>query len=299
MDKVRIGVYDNEKEYVERLSAFMNKTEKNRWRVGGFTEMEIVMEQLEKNKLDLIISTDAEKLETIEENYPQLNCVYLSDEEKKRKSNKGISLVFRYQNARILCEEIKNVIEGLGMLSVKDKTSIAVYSPVSRCGKTSLLVEAVLRSPGWLYVGMEDYGHLQGIDNAGADDFFYYIKEREADMITGIIQASNGVIPSPFSFFDTRGLDCHDLEWFFEVFEKLAGYRGVIFDIGLGIMLDFSMLSVFDIVIVPYINDEISLGKKERFEELIKVFDMEDLFERIRYLDMKNEPDARLRRLMG
>ncbi|MCR5701182.1 MAG: hypothetical protein K6G76_03435 [Lachnospiraceae bacterium] len=298
MDKVRIGVYDKELSYVTRLSVFMNKDGKSRWKVSGYTEKNIVKESLEKNKLDLIVSTDKEELLSIKENYPQLNCIYLSSEESKRYAEGGISLVFRYQNARVICEEIRKVVESLGMLAVKNKTCVVVYSPVSRCGKTTLLLDVISGIGGWLYVGMEDYGYLKDVDNDSADDFFYYVKERKADKVTEILQMSNGVVPSPFSFFDTRGLNRNDLEWFFEVFEKIPGYRGVVFDMGLGVMTDFSMLSAFDKVVVPYINDEISFGKKGHFEKVLRVCDMEDMLERIYFLDMKNEPHAYIRRLM-
>jgi hypothetical protein len=37
---------------------------------------------------------------------------------------------------------------------------------------------------------------------------------------------------------------------------------------------------------VPFINDEKAAAKKKHFEELLKAYELEELFERIHFLDM-------------
>ncbi|MBE5922853.1 MAG: hypothetical protein E7271_00105 [Lachnospiraceae bacterium] len=295
MDKVRIGIYDEELDYVLRFSAFMNKVNKGRWRVSGFTEPQNLNNQVQKGKLDLLLSTDEKLISVMRKNYPQLNCVYLSSGGEPHAEDKG--RIYRFQSARVIAEEIQRMVDGYFMLSVMDKSSLAIYSPVSRCGKTTLLLE-LIEGGGWLYIGMEDYGYIKDYDERQSDDFFYYIKERQKDKVIEIIKSSRGVIPSPFYFSDTRRINREDIEWFLSVFEGALGYKGVVFDIGLGVLIDLNMLTVFDKVVVPYINDDISMGKKRHFEETVGACELEDLLERIIYIDMKNEPYEHMRRLM-
>ena len=119
-----------------------------------------------------------------------------------------------------------------------------------------------------------------------AEDFLYYIKERREDALLSIMSESRGIIPSPFSPFDTRTLDRQDLKWFFEVFEKTVEYRGVIFDMGTGILKDISVLAEFKHVIVPFLSDSNSLSKRSQFERLIKAYELDELKSRVKYLDM-------------
>lgn len=327
MVMIRIGILDRETEYVTKLCAYLNRYGKGIWSVSAFTEKEALMRYMSDKRLDMAVATDSDVLMQMRDTFSD-RCYVLLSEEREHKSvgtsEKRIYMIYRYQSARLIGEALRDIVEYLGMLMKADKKSAVIYSPVGRCGKTTLAMSFVREAAGekWLYVGMEDYGGKwdygdvdeEGRRGIGADkeiyrdssgsiiteDFIYYLKERDEKAVLGVISRCGGMLPSAFSLFDTRLVDREDMKWFFEVFEKVVEYRGVIIDMGTGILRDINVLSEFKYIIVPYINDSISLAKRKQFEELIVAYELGGIRDRIKYIDMSGEELVQeLRKLMA
>ena len=324
---VRIGIMDKETEYVTRLCVYLNSYGRGIWNASAFTEKEALLEQMRNKMLDVLVATNEKALIKLNDQFPDKCYVWLIDEKGKKPATykeQKIYTIYRLQSARLIGDALKDIVEYLGMHTQTNKQSAVIYSPVGRCGKTKMAVDFVSRIAGgkWLYIGMEYYCgrvllsggkddgreadryggecDIKGAWSDGvAEDFLYYIKERREDALISIMSEGDGVIPSPFSPFDTRTLNRQDFKWFFEVFEKTVEYRGVIFDMGTGILKDISVLAEFKHIIVPFLSDNISLSKRSQFERLIKAYELDELKSRIKYLDMSKElPMEQLSRLL-
>ena len=297
---------DEETGYVTKLCAYLNRYGGGLWRVSAFTEKEMVFDHMTDGKIDILMATAPKLLEGISDRFSKGVYVWLSGEKGQRwrgKRQQKIYTIYRYQSARVIGDALRDIVEYMGLMTRTGKRNAVIYSPVGRCGKTGITMkyarESVSTSGKWLYVGMEDYGgHIEGKDSG--EDFLYYMKERNEEKIISIIASCESIIPSPFSLFDTRLVDAEDVLWFLKVFENVVEYRGVLFDIGTGVMSDFEVLTVFEHVIVPYIQDKISLNKKEQFQELIEAYDLEELKEKLSYLDMsRDDVFYKLKEILG
>lgn len=325
---IKIGILDKETQYVTRLSAYLNRYGKGMWSVSAFTETDSLAKYMSDKFIDVLVLTNKEALLKIKDQYGDRCYIWLADEREHRSvgpSEQRIYMVYRYQSAKHIGETLKDIVEYLGMLTQASKKNVVIYSPVGRCGKTTLATSFVTETLGekWLYVGMEDYGgssmyreagesnrrnekdvrevmYMDILGDGDAENFVYYLKERDERAMLAIMSKCGGMIPSAFSLFDTRLVSREDIKWFFEVFEKALEYKGVIFDMGTGILSDINVLSEFKYIIVPYINDSISMAKRMQFEEIIQAYELSEMMDRVKYIDMSGGmPVEELKRLLA
>jgi len=63
-------------------------------------------------------------------------------------------------------------------------------------------------------------------------------------------------------------------------------YKGVIFDMGAGIPANLNIMLSFDHIIVPFLQEESALSKRQHFEELITAYELDEIKERMHFIDM-------------
>lgn len=292
MGRIKIGIFDKERLYVERLSVYLDQFGDGLWSVVGFTDEGLLKKYLVDKRISLLMGTDRRYVEQLNELFPDICYVWLADNKTGGKGQDrrslGIYSVYRYQSAKAVGQAIKDIVVYMGIIKSTSKKSVVIYSPVGRCGKTSMARKYIKEGQigNWLYVGMEDYSYLDEEDKYSAEDFLYYVKDRNEQAVCDILERNSGIIPSPFSPFDTRLIDRNDVEWFLDIFEKQSFYRGVIFDIGTGVMQNLNVLLAFDHVVVPYIDNDLSMEKRKQFEELIRAYELNELLDKIHYLNM-------------
>lgn len=302
MNAVKIGVMDKETRYVERLGAYLSHYGNCIWNVSAFTDKNVLARYMEDRRIDLLIATDRELIEELFGKYPDRTYVFMTDETDVRKNfGQRIYQLYRYQSAKVIGDNIRDIVDYKGLLTKADKVSVIIYSPVGRCGKTTLAKQFVREVSGdkWLYVGMEDYGG--DLDSDRGDDFLYYIKERRDKEVKEIIEGCEGCIQSPFSLFDVRRIERDDIEWFLKLFEEESLYRGVVFDMGSAMMESYEIMLGFDHIIIPFLDVPVSQGKIRQFEELIEAYELNELKERMHFIDMdcKTPPAEEMLRLIG
>ena len=95
-------------------------------------------------------------------------------------------------------------------------------------------------------------------------------------------------------FAAAKQMEAEDVIWFQTVLQK-TDYVGVIFDMGSGVMRSFQMLQAFDVIFVPYLEEETARIKKGNFKELFALQGMEDCEERVHFLNMDNSPEVKKR----
>lgn len=305
MKKIKIGVMNDEKEYVLNLIAFLQKYGKEKWELSAFTKEESLKVYLKERTLDLLVATDKSVLaNVVEENY--LLKVWLTDEKNQEREDIGQWYsIYRFQSASEIGKRIDEIINREINSVWISQSLVAVYSPVGRCGKTTLALEVVKseRYGKWLYFGMEDYSSFYRSQNGEedvADELLYYWKEQKVEKFLVELEQIEDVIVTGTSFFDSKKIEIQDMNWLKKTLEQ-SGYRGVIFDIGSGTLQDFQMFKVFDYIIVPYVEEERARIKKENFETLFSLQGMENCEERLVFVDMdkKAEISAVMEKIFG
>lgn len=286
MQKIKIGVLDSEQEYVTKLSAYLQRYGGMRWEVSAFTNEDTLKSYLQKRKLDVLMGTNQRQLMNVKADdcVARLFLVEESDGENMLEADKewkkNIYVAYRFQSAKKIGQCLEGVIRQEQLVTSMGIPMVAMYSPVGRCGKTSLLLDMVDSGTygRWIYIGMEDYSSFVAEDCLGTDEFWYYLKEKKREQLLNYIQEVKGVVGSGTSYFDLRRIDRKDIGWMREVL-KDSDYRGVVFDIGSGVLQSVEFLKGFDYWLVPYVEEEIAKRKSENMKRLLECSGMEECYE--------------------
>lgn len=301
MRSVRIGILDNEREYVENLSAYLGRFGKGKWVVSAFTDQKVLKSYLEGKRLDILAGTDQKELRRLQEEYAGFSVLWLSDQEDAKTNDIKIQSVYRFQSTQIIGTTIEHMVNQTCFSEQAVKLMVAIYSPVGRCGKTTMALKAVQNDiyGKWLYIGMEDYSSFQfgeeGINNIkneiDPDDFIFYLKEHQTEKLLALAEKSMGVIASGWSVFDRKQIDEGDMVWLKNTL-KQSGYYGTVFDFGTGVLQNYEIFSLFDYIMVPYLTEEKSMIKRKNFERLLDLYGLEDAKEKIIFINMESQKEV-------
>ncbi|MDE5862840.1 MAG: hypothetical protein K2H34_00645 [Lachnospiraceae bacterium] len=304
MQAVRIGILDREKEYAEALAARLSRLGAGKWMLAAFTNRSALETYLQHKSLDLLAGTDLQELEQLEETYQGLTFLWLTEQQDKvRKKEDKFIAVNRYQSVQAIGKAIQDIVIRLQVLVETQRPLVAVYSPVGRCGKTTLALQIVQSNAygRWLYIGMEDYSSFayrqEEIDEKAvipADEFLFYLKERQREKLLSFVGQDRRVIGSARSVFDTKQIDREDMVWLREVFQD-SGFSGVIFDIGTGVLRDYEIFTLFDYIIIPYLKEEGAMLKREHFEWMLEVYGIEEIKERMWFINMSDAKEVKMK----
>lgn len=299
MRVLKIGILDDEREYVESLSAYLSRFGKGRWMTAAFTDHEVLKSYLKGKRLDLIAGTSEEELKKLQEEYGGLIFLWLSDRQDMKKKNVPFPSVYRFQSAKVIGATIENMVNRVYMSGQREKVMVAVYSPVGRCGKTTMALRVAENEnyEKWLYIGMEDYSSFpaqqESTDNiknsVDSDNFIYYLKEHQAEKLLALAEKSAGRIVSGWSVFDRKQIDAEDMAWLKNVL-KDSGYYGIVCDFGTGVLQSYDIFFLFDYILVPYLKEEKALIKKNNFESLLKLYELDE--EKIRFINMEDKQEV-------
>ncbi len=303
MKKVTIGILDIEKDYVMKLTAYLQGYGKGRWDLTAFTQTESVEEYKKRKTLDMLVCSDREQLMQLGDK----DCakLWLSEEEREGvEKREDIYVVYRFQSAREIGKCMEGVIRQEKKREGDSCPLIALYSPVGRCGKTSLAMKVVKEGTygKWLYVGMEDYSSFSIKDSQHllTDELLFYWKEQREEKILELLEQMGDVVVTGTSYFDLKRITREDMRWFHRVVTNSA-YRGVIVDMGIGMLESLQVLEAFSAVIVPYVVNEYADRKREHFENLLAVQGMVSCKEKLQYMNMDNTEEVieKMDRLFG
>ena len=200
---------------------------------------------------------------------------------RSKRDENDYGMIFKYSRVSELISSI------LGYIDVKEIQSsrnlfrtYGVISPLGRCGKTTLAVSLCMNDDvrGGLYIGMEEYGSYQ--DDADAKqrscEFTDYMSRLTVDLgkysVAGYLK----------SYIDAMELDTDDVRWMISQMREWGRYTTVAFDIGQAVLKDLTILTAFDEVLVPVLDDEISSAKVKAFEETLRRAELGKLLCRMR-----------------
>lgn len=201
----------------------------------------------------------------------------------------GIYRLYRFQSAGQIVRCVEEIAARSGLFGRESISMLAVCSPVGRCGKTILALRLAERDRG-LYLGMEDYGSFPEEEELMADRFYYYVKERRADRVAGLLVQCGGRIATGSSPFDMKQIGAAELGWLREQVEQMGSFQRIVVDLGTGVVEEPEFFAAFDGLIVPYLAKE-GHAKEGRLKRLLKKAGVGIPAEQVRYVNMEQGLD--------
>ena len=286
MFSYKIGIYGSDLCYSVKLMEYFNGHEDIPLKASVFSTWESVSEYTRQNDLDLLVLDGESHKE--KDNIPVL---YLS--EQKNVENH----IFKYQSAEQIA---KHITHFLGQKSISTKENgvwLAVYSPVGRCGKTTLSKCLSRYFENSLYVGLEDFPSDSSDEAAqkNGEMFLYYLASMNEKILE---QISHGCEKREVMDFDSltatvcyleRRITDKNYKWFKKILSEKRHYSAVIFDMGMAAFASLDTLQLFDRIILPALPDEHSKKKLSYFSELVKKNGDKGLAEKVKYITFSNK----------
>ena len=200
--------------------------------------------------------------------------------------------VYKYQRAdAIICSVTRDLDNKRGVIDLKDKKLIGVYSPVHRIGNTKFALDLGGKLSGnemVLYVNMEGYSGRECYfdDNKEGDtgDLIYYLHQENCDMgkVVSMMVSSRGKLDciSPIGIAtDLKSVEEKDWSVLFEkIFEETA-YTTLILDLGDMVQGLEHILMQCTTVYTRFISDEISKSKIQQYTDNLRAMGYTDVIE--------------------
>ncbi len=279
----KVGLCDPDYHYIVNLMEYVNSEKLGGLSLVAFSSGDAIEEYLKKGYLDGLIVGDIDCLDV---NFPEKHSGVVI---MQLASEPGIpSTVYKYQNARNIIHQV------LDNLNVSDTPALVsgrmfcgIYSPVGRCGKTTLAKGLGLYYPGSLYVALEEFGTR---DTVGEEILYHMIFQN-----IGIHKLMDNIIPNEYglleikgilSYMDIRQLSRKNMNWFKEQLMSGTSFERVIFDIGAAVLSDLDILDSMDRIYIPVIDDETANIKLQAFRELLRREQYSGISRKIQYVNV-------------
>ena len=199
--------------------------------------------------------------------------------------------LFKYQSVRGICREILGKLQSERKSGMQRSGCIAVFSPLGRCGKTTLAraLAAAEADRGGLYIGMEEYP-----DRTVRSEVLYQIKQRSPDVYEAVareIVTEGGISCIHLSgmYPDLRDVQKEDLEWFHAQLLQPERYRTLITDVGAAALAGPELLACYDRIYMPLPRGEGVEAKLRQFREYMRERKQGEVLRRIVPLELSAE----------
>lgn len=275
--KKKLGILD-EVAYSYRLMQRLNQDVKFAFQVCSFSEKEALKNFLKEDNLDVLLVG-----EDFLENYQIFsNIKHVIVLKENESANYEEGSIYKYQPATSILNQLNSRLKN-GCVSCEGEglpvKIIGVYSPVRRCGKTSLsieLVKVLSKDFRVLYVSMEPFSIIEMNNECSSrnlSDIFYFLEQEncKGNIFHEAIMEYEGIktispMDSPIDLQEIN--DSKWNEFFMKINEdKIADIVVVDFDESVR-----CFLQLFDLCIkvyMPILQDDISVRKVKAFEEFI------------------------------
>ena len=296
MRTYKIGVCDRDPDYTVALMDYAASYKDSGLQIIAFSNMESVRDYLDANDLDMVLTSDLSGCEMTERgiSISDVRVVVLSeymDMGDALTTEEGpAAYIFKYQKVRLIFEQLRKLICDKTQDSRYPATTLGVYSPIGRCGKTRL-ARALAEDDevrGGLYVAMEDWSeNINALDSS----ILYQIRTRAPEMEQFIksrimVEGRLHVLYLSGTYLDTQDISSKDIEELMRILLGFKSFTTIVFDIGCAAIRDMNILSLFDRLYMPVLRDEKSKRKLEVHSKMLKELGMRQLLTKIIPVDV-------------
>lgn len=281
-----MAVYDEDPFYAERLSDYVNRKEKGVFEAQAFTSKKHLEEYAKDHEIDVLLTGD-----TADENglsgIKSAQRIYLT-EEQRAGQEKSVPEIYKYQSGDDIIREVMAAYcevpeakEAFPGLFTKEKKIIGIYSPVGRCGKTSLALsvgQILAKEEKVLFITLDTFTGFSGLLDEqwkrDLSDLIYYYKQGRfhALRLNSIIYYLGDMAWIPPIRFpdDYNQITAEEMADFLTKILEECGYNTVILDVGSYGRQVMPLLEICRVIYMPVKEDAISLAKLEEFERYVE-----------------------------
>lgn len=254
MRDISIGIYHKDYQYGKRLMEYLNH-QKDFPMTASFTS--------------------DEKTFFKQEQEGNFECLVLAEETDYHGNSPVCRIGVNDSMGGMYCQSGKEIAAGIyHCLNVNPQLDnegiFGVYSPIPRT-EVSTFAREMAVSNGWIYFGMQPYGHFkeQGLDEC----LLFYIREHKEDIMKYFLsnqQELDGCtgFAGASCYLDYQELSLKDYQWFFEKIRE-ENLR-IIFDIGIASPPDLKFFELFDRVFLPLFREDLNSFEYTGFKNQMK-----------------------------
>jgi len=283
-----MAVYDEDPFYAERLSDYVNRKEKGIFKAQAFTSKERLEEFAKDHEIDVLLAGESVGIEEIGD-VKTVQKIYLTEEREPEGVREEAS-VYKYQSGddiireimAVYCE-IPGVKAALPGFAEHEKRIIGVYSPVGRCGKTSLSLamgQLLAKDEKVLFISLDTFtGFSQLWDEQwkrDMSDLIYYYKQGRFHglRLNSIVYYLGDMawLP-PFRYPDDYSqVTAAEMAELLVLILRESAYETIVLDIGNCDRQVLPILEVCSVIYMPIKEDPISQAKIKEFEKYANDF---------------------------
>ncbi|MCR5294633.1 MAG: hypothetical protein K6E30_05595 [Lachnospiraceae bacterium] len=276
-----MAICDSDERYAERLADYASRRGSVPFEVHAFSGAEALKKFPERERIGLLlISEDCLSDEMQVWGIPAVVCL---SEDSRRKEDKDLKRIYKYRSAaEILREAIAFCREDSFMKSAGNPglKLILIYSPLGRCGKTSLFLalgQILSERRPVLGISLETFGSLAACLKAPEEaarsllDLIFCL--RQADGTQGACLAGAVRNAGDFDILlpSSSGQELYemtegDLERLLAFLSEESRYEALVIDAGSGDGNLRFWIENADLLLMPGLTDAFSAGKLRSFE---------------------------------
>ena len=281
-----MAVYDEDPMYAERLSDYVNRKEKGIFWAQAFTSKDCLEEFAKRNEIDVLLTGEPVGADSISDVHPA-QTIYLTEERSELKPGEGAE-IYKYQSGDDIIRDVMAVYcEMPGVKAVfpgifdKRKRIIGVYSPIGRCGKTSLSLaigQTLAKEEKVLFISLDMYtGFSVLVDERwkrDMSDLIYYYKQGRfnALRLNSVVYLLGDLawIPPIRYPEDYSQVAANEMADFLTQVLKVSDYTTIVLDIGNYDRQVLPVLDVCQVIYMPVKEDMFSQAKLKEFESYVE-----------------------------
>ena len=292
---MNLVILEEEEDYLLGLSCFMKKKFQNSLQINSFQSLENAKQYVNtKKEIDIFLSgillSDSQEKEFGAKQY-----IYLGDENLKEDSKKII--LYKYQPKDALLKDFFTVCDfkGMARLNFGEKKTdfFGIYSPVGRCGKTTMalvMAQILSKEKKVMYVSLETWPgfdrYLGNYCGMNLSDLIYFIKQGKKSLSDYILASATNledfqVLAPVRNSPDIQQVEARELQILLQEIENTNQFDVLILDLGDCFYRNLSLIREMDKLFVPALNDDISMEKQMDFYQFLENSEYRDLKEKI------------------
>lgn len=279
---------------------YLARKERIPFEAVAFTTLERLKAYLKEHRVELLLlgsESVAQQLQSC-----AVGQIVLLSEVETALAGESYPSVYKFQSSENVIREVMSYYTARSDRAEREvrKAQIyGVYSPISRCLKTSLALavgQLLARQTPVLYVSLEQYsglGELLGetYETDLADVLYLYKQDKEVGKgicLENVVRNMGGLnyIPPVRSPEDLDALTGAELAAFLQYLRAQGDYQVIVLDVGNGIGNPIPILEQCSAVFMPVKEDAVSMAKVEAFDSHLAYLGKEELRARVKKLKL-------------
>lgn len=295
-------ILDREEDFLYGISKYFQDKLSKTFDVYSFHNKEALIKFAEDKKKEIQVFLGSVCLtEKEQKQWNVRQAIYLS--EGNRAEEGETPAIYKYQPVEGIMKdflEICHFTKEMGRVAVKGSGKfIGVYSPVGRCGKTSLALvmgQVLAQKQRVIYVNLEEWPGFEriigGYEGLDISDLIYYIKQGKKELgmyLNGMVVTLNQlkILPPVKKAPDIQEAEAKEIEALLEEIADCGEYDIVLVDFGNQIKSTFQVMERFETVYMPVLKDSVSVAKQEQFFDFLKTSEYAEMEEKIKVCRLK------------